>query len=135
MGLQLSQSSLVNIQSGGVFDIQGDRSILIGTFGGSIVNAGTFRKSPGNFTSNIPVGFTNSALGVVDVIDGTLALNSTFSHAATALVTGGDTLDLSGASITTLAGDVAPGGASGVDTLEIEMAAATLAPAERLRRR
>ena len=79
--LQMSSGSTLNNQAGAVYDLQGDGQITPTSIcgGGTINNAGLFRKSAGSGTSSVDplIAFNNT--GTVEVDSGTLALGSGFS--------------------------------------------------------
>jgi hypothetical protein len=67
-------SSVINNQSGGVFDIRNDPTFSVQSGSSAFNNAGTFKKSAGTGTATISTDFNNT--GTVDVQSGTLSLNS-----------------------------------------------------------
>jgi hypothetical protein len=75
-----------NLQTG-VFDCQGDSSILTSSgLGHTFNNAGIFRKSAGKGTSVIDWGFVNT--GTLEVQSGTLDLRRGLTGAGTTIVSG-----------------------------------------------
>ena len=95
-GLRPRGGSTIENQVGGVFDIRGDAFTLSWeNTGNSIINAGTFRKSVGTGTNQIPntVPFTNAAGGVIDIQTGTLSIGD-LTHQAGAVIQGAGTLEL-----------------------------------------
>ena len=74
----MSSGSTLNNQAGAVYDLQGDGQITPTSIcgGGTINNAGLFRKSAGSGTSSVDplIAFNNT--GTVEVDSGTLALGS-----------------------------------------------------------
>ncbi|UCG87535.1 MAG: hypothetical protein JSW71_03035, partial [Gemmatimonadota bacterium] len=112
-GLRLKGDALLDIQTGGVFDLQTDAfSVSFENTGNRISNAGIFRKSAGSGTNSIvaAVPFTNAAGGVVDIGTGSLSIGN-FNHSAGAAVQGNGTLALG--TVTAFEGDVKPGTSPG----------------------
>jgi hypothetical protein len=113
-GLRPRGNALVDILTGGVFDIQSDAfSVSYENTGNRINNSGTFRKSLGTGTNSIAaaVPFTNSAGGAIDIQTGTLSVGD-LTHAAGAVIQGRGTLALG--TVTAFEGDVNPGTSPGI---------------------
>lgn len=73
---------------GADFEIRNDRSISrFASPGGSLINAGTMRKTAGTGTTTIEVNFVNT--GTLAIASGTVALTSGFANFADATLTGG----------------------------------------------
>ena len=94
-GLQIGQSATAKLNNAGMFDIQGNLSV-IGGAGGNFANAagGTVQKTAGSGTADFDLPFDNG--GDVRVAAGTLALNGGgiqmggfTAEAGTAMVFGG----------------------------------------------
>jgi hypothetical protein len=112
-GLRLRGNALLDIQTGGLLELQTDVfSVSFENTGNRITNAGTFRKSVGSGTNSIvaSVPFTNAPGGVVDVRTGTLSIGN-FTHSAGAVVQGNGTLALG--TVVAFEGDVKPGTSPG----------------------
>ncbi|HEX9728791.1 MAG TPA: hypothetical protein VGA37_09835 [Gemmatimonadales bacterium] len=99
-------------QLGGSFDMQAPLGEIVFAGGGaSFTNAGTYVKSAAGI-NQIQADFSNT--GILDVAVDTLRFTAGFTHASTAVLQGGGTLDVSGASGVTLDGAINPGTSPGV---------------------
>ncbi len=83
----VNTSSLLNIQSGGVFDSKSDDVITQNSGAGSITNAGTFRKSAGTGTTTIGVNVPFSNNARIDITSGTSDFQQLFLNSG-AFITG-----------------------------------------------
>src|ERR1039458_768580 len=70
----------INNLAGGLFNIQNDQSLSLGSGSEYFNNAGTVRKSAGTGTTTVGVSFTNT--GTVDAPQGTLNFNAGFTPAS-----------------------------------------------------
>ncbi|HEX6641551.1 MAG TPA: IPT/TIG domain-containing protein, partial [Thermoanaerobaculia bacterium] len=123
--IAVNNSSLLNIQSGGVFDAQTDGTISNTYYNGSIVNSGTFRKSAGAGAATISgVPFSNS--GRFEILSGTMAATPLTLNAGTVIAGTGfrinsGTTTLAGASSVELGSSMtmAGGTLNGASTLTV----------------
>jgi len=79
--ISISNSALIN-QIGGLVDLQGDGIISGFNTRGTIINAGTFRKSGGAGTSRVDGWVTFNNTGTVEVDSGTLELDGSYVQTA-----------------------------------------------------
>ena len=77
----------LNNQAGALYDLQGDGGLTYGYGGGTVNNAGTFRKSGGTGTSAVNVDFNNT--GTVEVDSGTLNFPRGYQQTAGSLFLNG----------------------------------------------
>ncbi len=82
----IGNAGVLENQSTGLYNLLDDSGIFNAFNGGSVTNAGTFRKSGGLGTSNIVVPMSNT--GTIDVQSGTLAIAS-ITQASNSTLTGG----------------------------------------------
>ena len=126
-GTTLTNAGTVNWQAGavflgggasvvnnGVWDAQGDNTLIATTGGGSLTNNATLRKSGGTGATTIAAGVGFSNPGVIDVQVGTIELPASFTNAGTLK---GDGRYTAGGVLTNN-GTVAPG-SFGAGTLSI----------------
>jgi hypothetical protein len=85
--LALNNNATLNNTTKGTYDIQSNSGITQ-SGGGSIVNAGTLKKSKGTGTSTIATS-TLSNTGTVAVLSGTLAIAATVNQVSGSTLTGG----------------------------------------------
>lgn len=93
---------------------------------GQVVNEGTVRT---NSNSLSLTSLTNTAGSVANVPSWTLAVVSELDHQAAALLEGGGTFYVAGASITGFDGDVEAGGPGGTSALTVDRSGGTWSPA------
>jgi hypothetical protein len=121
--LAVARSSTFNNLAGALYDLQGDVGIVGSSeynspfwysYGGTINNAGLFRKSAGSGTSSIDSLVTFNNTGTVEVDSGTLTISGSLAQLSGGQLTGGtwivrasSTLNIStGSNITTNAASV-----------------------------
>jgi len=85
--LALHNNATLNNAKGATYDIQGDGSITQ-SGGGSIVNAGTLKKSKGTGTSSLATSTLNNT-GTVAVLSGTLAIPATVTQVSGSTLSAG----------------------------------------------
>jgi len=115
------------VVNNGLWDAQGNVTLIAAAGGGSFTNNGTLRKSGGTSTTTIGAGVGFSNAGVVDVQVGTIALPANFTNTGTLK---GDGRYTAGGVLTNN-GTVAPGsfgaGTLGIASTYTQGAAGTLA--------
>ena len=116
-GALLLFATVIHNEAGGTFDLQADN----GTSGGTIDNAGLFRKSAGAGTSRIESVF-NLLGGTVEVQSGNLALGasgfSSFSSNGTFIVAGGSAINLVNSNVTATMNGYFTGSGAGTVVLD-----------------
>ena len=120
----LVSGATVNIQVGGVYDLQNDQGIFFGGGTASTVNnAGTFQKSAGTGTGNIThLGMLNNT-GAIAALTGTLSLASGGTNSGSFTAATGATISFASNTFTLNAGT----SFSGAGTVAIPSATLTLA--------
>ncbi|MBA6152057.1 HYR domain-containing protein [Gelidibacter maritimus] len=116
--LYLYHDTTLDNQASGVIDIQSDAQIYSNGNGAlSINNAGLFKKSLGNGTSNVHPPITNS--GVIEANSGTLNFQNgvNFNNTINGIVKGTANIDIPLTATFTNDGTFAPGGSPGTLTV------------------
>jgi len=111
--LSIDATSIVDIQPGGVFNITGLDDTISGP--GSISNFGSLFKWFDAGSVTIGADVVNNAS--LEIQTGTLMLTGDFTHSDGAVIQGGGTLTLTGATISGFEGDVNPGTSPGLLTI------------------